>query len=132
MQRSTPAGRRGLFSIPFKSSMTDADLARLQRELDLVTYLSPKPGVSGASPGIVQLDFWSGLFLARGAGEGEWVLEAHTWGNPPAPLVHDWHVRAAVAAHELDPTVEIPQPLRTTGAEPRSRPSGRDSIPAPT
>lgn len=113
--RATPAGqsrRRTLFSIPFTSSMTDLDLARLRRELDLVTYLSSKPGVSGASPGLVPLDFWSGLFLERGAGEGEWGLEARTWGDPPAPLVHEWQVRAALAARQLDPTVQVPPPLR--------------------
>jgi hypothetical protein len=119
MQTPTPAPsagrvrRRTLFSTPFTSSMTDADIARLQRELDLVTYLSPKPGVGGASPGVVPLDFWSGLFLEHGPGDGEWVLEARTWGDPPAPLVHEWHVRAALAARQLDPTVPIPQPLRT-------------------
>ena len=114
---ATPARRarqRTLFSIPFKSSMTNAELARLQRELDLVTYLSPKPGVSGASPGVVPLDFWSGLFLERCADEREWVLKARTWGDLPTPLVHEWHVRAALAAQQLDPTVQIPQPLRTT------------------
>ena len=110
---ATPAGhtrQRTVFSIPFKSSMADADLERLRRELDLVTYLSPKPGVSGASPGVVPLDSWSGLFLQRGNPEGEWTLEARTWGAPPAALVHEWHVRAALVARELDPTVQIPQP----------------------
>ena len=113
---ATPAGRtrrRGLFSIPFKSSMADADLERLHRGLDLVTYLTPKPGVSGGWPGVAPLDSWSGLFLKRGADEGQWALEALTWGAPPAPLVHEWHVRAALVARELDPTVEIPPPMRT-------------------
>lgn len=104
------ARRRTLFSIPFKSPMTDADLARLRSELDLVTYITPKPGVSGASLGVVPLDFWSGLFLERGRGEGEWVLEARTWGQPPDAVVHGWHVRAALAARELDGSVEVPRP----------------------
>lgn len=97
-----------LFSIPFTSQMTDADLARLRTELDLVSYLSPKPGVSGASPGVVPLDFWSGLFLVRGEADGDWSLEARTWGNPPEPQVHEWHIRAALAARQLDPTVPVP------------------------
>lgn len=97
--------------------MTDADIARLHSELDLVTYLTPKPGVSGASPGVVPLDFWSGLFLERGETEGEWALEGRTWGHPPESLVHDWHVRAALAAKELDPAVEIPKPLHPRGAQ---------------
>lgn len=44
-----------LFSVPFKSRMTDDDVARLHGELDLVTYLTPKPGVSGASLGVVRI-----------------------------------------------------------------------------
>jgi hypothetical protein len=49
----------------------------------------------------VPLDFWSGLFLERGGAEGEWVLEGRTWGHPPESVVHEWHVRAALAAREL-------------------------------
>lgn len=112
--RPTSAGRgrrRILFSVPFTSSMTDADFDLLRHELDLVTYVGPKPGVSGASPGVVPLDFWSGLFLERGAGDGEWVLQARSWGNPPASSIHEWHVRAALVAQQLDPTVQIPQPV---------------------
>lgn len=97
-----------LFRVPFKSAMTDTEVARLRGELELVTYTTRKTGVSGASPGVVPLDLWSGLFLERGDGENEWVLEGRTWGNPPDSLIHEWHVRAALAALELDPTVEIP------------------------
>lgn len=59
MQVAAPAGRVRrwtLFSIRFNSQMTGADVARLQHELDLITYLTPKPGVSGASLGVVPLD----------------------------------------------------------------------------
>ena len=90
--------------------MTNAHVARLHNELQLVTYLTPKPGVSGAPPGVARLDFWSGLFLERGETEGEWVLEGCTWGHPPESLVHDWHVRAALVAKRLDQAVEIPKP----------------------
>lgn len=106
-----------LFSIPFKSRMTDDDLARLHGELELVTYLAPKPGVSGASPAVVPLDLWSGLFLEHGAGDDEWTLEARTWGSPPESLVHDWHVRAAIVARELDPRVQIPPRRRVQSAD---------------
>jgi hypothetical protein len=118
----TTTRRHKLFSIPFRSSMSDADAARLHSELDLVTYLTPKPGVSGASLGVVPLDFWSGLFLEPGANDGEWVLEARTWGNPPESLVHEWQVRVALAARELDPAVQIPprvgddQPRQSSGS----------------
>lgn len=100
--------RRTLFSVPLRTRMTDADLARLHHSLDLAIYITPKPGVSGAEPGVVPLDFWSGLFLERGASEDEWILEGRTWGNPPDGVVHQWHVGAALVARELDPTVEIP------------------------
>lgn len=106
--RAGAAPARALFSVPIKSQMTDADLARLGSQLDLATYLSPKAGVSGASPGVVALDFWSGLFLVRGKADGEWSLEARTWSNPPEPVVHEWHVKAALAARQLDPTVPVP------------------------
>lgn len=120
--------RRGpvtLFSVPFKSEMTDADLARLHSSLDLVTYIRPKPGVSGARPGVVPLDFWSGLFLERDERDDEWLLEGRTWGNPPEPLVHEWHVRAALAARELDPTVEIPPRQPDTLSDEAALPLGR-------
>jgi hypothetical protein len=97
-----------LFSVPFHSAMTDSDLDRLRTSLDLVLYTDPKPGVSGASPGVARLDLWSGLFLEPGGGKEEWALEARTWGDPPAASVEEWHVRAALAARELDPSVPIP------------------------
>jgi hypothetical protein len=117
--------RLTLFSVPFSSPMSDLDLARLHSSLDLVTYISPKPGVSGASPGVVRLDFWSGLFLERGASEREWVLEGRAWDNPPEAAVHEWHIRAALAARELDPTVQVPsrQPAPREGTP--SVPVGR-------
>jgi hypothetical protein len=114
-----------LFSVPFMSRMTYDHLARLHSELDLVTYLTPKPGVSGASAGVVPLDFWSGLFLEHGVGEDDWMLEARTWDSPPESLVHEWHVRAALVARELDPTVHIPPRLRVESAGAPSLPLSR-------
>ena len=96
--------------------MADADVARLRASLDLVTHLSPKAGTFGISLGLVPLDSWSGLFLERGAGEDEWLLEACTWENPPESVIHEWHMRAALAARELDPTVPLP-PRETAPAE---------------
>jgi hypothetical protein len=120
-RKDRSGGRQKLFSIRFKSSMSDTDVARLQRELDLVTYLTPKPGVSGASPGVVRLDDWSGLFLERGYNHGEWILEGRTWDDPPRPAAHDWHLRAALAARALDPTVQIPPPLEHSRHDARAR-----------
>ncbi len=113
----TPRPRRTLFSIRFESAMSDRDLARLRSALDLVTYMSPKPGVSGASLGVVPLDFSSGLFLVRGDGQQQWALEARTWGDPPAAAVHEWEVTAAIAARQLDPRVGVPTPAQTRERE---------------
>jgi hypothetical protein len=99
---------RTLFSVDFRSPMGDEDLLRLHRSLDMVTYLSPKPGVAGAQPGVAKLDEWSGLFLVRGEAEGEWALEARTWGDPPAEAVNSWRHLAALAARELDSGVDVP------------------------
>ena len=89
LERGAPTNSRHgwpavtLFSVPFKSRMTDEDIERLRSSLDLVIHITDKSGVSGASPGMVPLDSWSGLLPERGAGEDEWVLEARTWGSPP-------------------------------------------------
>jgi hypothetical protein len=100
--------RRTLFSVPFKSRMTDEDASRLHTSLELETYLTPKPGVSAVGPGVARLDFWSGLFLEHGPRDGGWVLEGRTWGSPPESLVHEWHIRAAQAAKQLDRDVQVP------------------------
>ncbi|MEO8968380.1 MAG: hypothetical protein ABI427_12625 [Solirubrobacteraceae bacterium] len=107
-----------LFAIPFASAMTDHDIALLARILDLATNVHPNLRGSPASPGVARLDFDSGLFLRHDATEGRWVLEARTWGNPPAWIVHDWHVQAAAAAHQLDPTVATPPRLPATTPSP--------------
>ena len=88
--------------------MSDRDIARLARTLNLTTHLHPKLHPSPTSPGVVRLDFDSGLFLVRGANKGEWALEGRTWGNPLPQTVREWHLSAAVAARQLDPTVALP------------------------
>jgi hypothetical protein len=118
-------GPRTLFEIPFHSSMDDGEAARLHKALDLVTYLSAKPGVSGGRPGVVPLDLWSGLFLERGEQQGEWQLVARSWGDPPEQLVHEWQVRAALAARELDRTVAVPAIEPRASDETPLRPVGR-------
>lgn len=75
--------------------MSDPDVALLVRTLDLTTHLSPKLHGSPASPGAVRLDHYSGMFLERGTAEGQWVLEARTWGHPTLETVHEWRVLAA-------------------------------------
>lgn len=102
-----------LFEVPFKREMTDADLLRLVSLLDLSTHMYPKQRPNPTSPGVVRLDHFSGLYLERGNAEGEWVLEARTWGRPAAESVHEWHLLAAQAAHQLDPSVEMPERLLT-------------------
>ena len=118
---STPrkTGATTLFAVPFASTMSDADIAVLTRTLDLVTHMHPKLHDSPTSPGVMRLDFYSGLFLERGPDEGYWVLEGRTWGDPSPSIVHDWHLRAAAAAHRLDPTVAVPKRLKPAGATAR-------------
>lgn len=109
-------GARTLFTVAFTSAMSDQDAASLSRTLDMATHLHPKLHDSPASPGVVRLDFDSGLFLQRGPAAGRWVLEGRTWGHPPASTVREWHLRAAAAARRLDPAVTVP--LHTTSALP--------------
>jgi len=99
-----------LFEVPFASAMSDSDLARLARMLDLSTHMHPKMRPDTTSPGVGRLDHFSGLFLERGETEGQWVLEARTWGEPAPESVHEWHLLAAFAAHQLDPTVKTSEP----------------------
>jgi hypothetical protein len=115
---STPHGRGGtiLFQVPFASVMSNPEIALLARTLDLTTHMYPKMRPSPNSPGVARLDHYSGLFLERGAAEGQWVLEARTWGHPASESVHEWHLLAAGAAHMLDPAVTFPE--RLTGVSP--------------
>lgn len=106
-----------LFTVPFRSEMTDADIARLQRPLDLWTHMVEKVHPSPNSPGVARLDHFSGLFLERGDGDGQWVLEARTWGTPAAATVHEWHLVAADTAHQLDPSVQRPARLSHAPAD---------------
>jgi hypothetical protein len=110
-----------LFEVPFKSLMTDADLARLARLLDLSTHMYAKQRPDPTSPGVARLDHFSGLYLERGPSEGEWVLEARTWGGPAPESVHEWLLLATQAAHQLDPTVRTPErlPARPVGVADR-------------
>jgi hypothetical protein len=131
---SRPPGRqRGtvLFEVPFASVMNDRDLALLARMLDLSTRIEPtiRPRHDTAprhhTPGFARLDHFSGLFLKRGEVDGEWLLEARTWGRPAAQSVHEWHVLAAGAACTLDPTVAPPERLDAGAPEISDRPVGR-------
>ncbi len=114
-----------LFTIPFTSAMTDAELARLARAFDLSTHMYPKwRPVDPNSPGVARLDHFSGLFLERGAAEGEWVLEARTWGKPAPETAHEWHILAVQTAHELDPSVRMPERLPAPPVQIVERPVG--------
>jgi hypothetical protein len=127
----SPSHGASMFRVPFASAMSDADTAVLARSLELVTHMHPKLHDSPVSPGVVRLDFDSGLFLERGSSEGQWVLVGRTWGHPPPHDVHDWHLRAAAAAHRLDATVNPPGAPRARGARgtaaPPDRPTSKHS-----
>lgn len=108
--------------------MSDQDAALLSRTLDLTTHLHPKLHNSPTSPGVLRLDFDSGLFLQRGPTEGRWVLEGRTWGHPAASAVREWHLRAAAAAHRLDRTVTVPaRPTNTPSTATPSQLQGHAS-----
>ncbi len=109
-------GGRVLFEIPFRSAMSDPDLARLARLLDLTTHMHPKMRPDPTSPGVARLDHFSGLYLERGAEAGEWVLEARTWGRRAPETVRDCELRAAWAAGRLDPAVRFPGWREPAGA----------------
>jgi hypothetical protein len=100
-------GGTALFRIEFVSQMTDSDLHRLARTLDLVTHMHPKMHPDPTSLGVARLDHGSGLFLERGSGVGRWMLEARTWGHPAPRSVREWYLIAAGAAHQLDPSVPV-------------------------
>ena len=139
MQRSLPArdaaalphinphhrGGKVMFQVPFTSAMSDADLAVLAHVLDLSTHMYPKMRPDPNSPGVARLDHFSGLFLERGADEGQWMLEGRTWGKPAPRTVHEWHLLAAQAARQLDPDVTLPEPMPNAHASTPDRPRGR-------
>ena len=100
-----------LFGVTFMSAMTEGDLLLLARGLDLSTGVRSAGHPREDDLGFARLDYASGLFLKRTAVEGQWTLEAHTWAHPAAHTVHGWHVRAAGAAHQLDPAVALPDRL---------------------
>jgi hypothetical protein len=105
--------------------MRDADVALLVRTLDLTTHMSPKLRRSPTSPGAVRLDLHSGLFLKHGPVEGQWLLEAHTWGDPKPQSIHQWHVLTALAARKLDPIAPFPERQAAIAPEHPMRPLGR-------
>jgi hypothetical protein len=128
--RSAPVSRPSsravtLFEVRFATAMSSSDLALLARTLDLSVREQPLTLPHPAAPGHVRLDHDSGLFLNRGVGEGEWSLEARTWGHPPAQSIHEWHVLAAGAAHQLDPEVRLPERLPVDSPAVTDRPLGR-------
>jgi hypothetical protein len=125
MPLSRAPGAVTLFEVPFASVLNDFDLALLAQMLNLSTRMHPKDRPRHDTPGFARLDHYSGLFLKRGAIEGDWILQALTWGHPAAQSVHEWHVLAAGAAHQLDPTVTSPERLDASSLEIPDRPLGR-------
>ncbi len=117
-------GGRVLFEVPFASAMSDSDLALLGHVLDLWTQMYPKMRPDPNSPGVARLDHFSGLFLEHGADDGQWVLQARTWGVPARQSVHEWHVLAAQAARQLDPHVTLPERLPDSQRATTDRPLG--------
>jgi hypothetical protein len=110
----SPAPRRTLFAVGFRSAMSAADARRLERAAGLNCDLHSKLHGDTVAPGLRRLDFSSGLFLARGAGEDEWRLEGRTWAHPAPGAVHRWRLWALAAARALDPGA---RPITSTRPE---------------
>jgi hypothetical protein len=84
---ASAAQQRGgtvVFKIGFVSQMTDTDLHRLARTLDLTTHMHPKMRPDPTSPGVARLDHWPGLFLERGPAIGRWKLARGVTRHPRA------------------------------------------------
>jgi hypothetical protein len=121
--RSTPVpgrvpetGAVKLFTIPMASTMSDRDVSSLMLDLDFDTQAVAAGSAPETRLVSARLDHNSGLFLVPGEGQGQWGLEARTWGHPDSETVHRWSVSAATAARRIDPTVSLPS--RQAGAAP--------------
>lgn len=120
-----PRGATALFEVPFASAMSELDLALLERRLDLSTRVHAEMHPRPDSPAFVRLDRYSGLFVECGAAEGQWMLQARTYGRPAPQSVHEWHVVAAGGAHQLDRTVTLPKRLCASAPDTPDRQLGR-------
>jgi hypothetical protein len=107
--QASHGGAVELFTIPFASAMSDGDVSSLIRAADFPARVSTAKAPREERVGPARLDHHSGLFLMAGPSEGHWVLQARTWGHPGPQSVHRWNVMAAGAAHQLDPTVPLPE-----------------------
>lgn len=106
-----------VFEVRLRTSMTGRDLELLRRQLAMTTHVEHKLPVDPNSPAHAALDQSSSLLLEHGAAEDQWILQARTWGEPSPRTVHDWQVRVALVACQLDPSVAIPDrlPLAPSG-----------------
>ncbi len=109
--RVPESGAVTLFTIPIVSAMTDRDVSSLVLSLEFDTQAVAAGSPPEARLVSARLSHDSGLYLKAGDGEGQWVLEARTWGHPDPSSVHRWHVWAATAARRIDPTVALPPRL---------------------
>lgn len=113
------------FEVRFSSAMCGADLELLRRQLGMTTHVDHKLPVDPNSPGVAQLDQDSSLLLEHGASEGEWVLQARTWGEPSARTVRAWRVRVVQVARQLDPEIVLPEGSPVEPSRAPLRPVGR-------
>jgi hypothetical protein len=94
------------FSIRFTGPLTGQRLALLVSELGLHTTVEPKQRVS-LPMATAQLDPSTGLYLIRGQGEDEWVLECRAYGNPAPAWLRQWRLRAVWVVGQLDSELEV-------------------------
>ena len=114
-----------VFEVGFTSSMSGSNLELLRRQLGMTSHSEHKLPVDPNSPAVAQLEQDASLLLEHGPDEDHWVLQARTWGTPSARTVHDWHVRVAQVAHQLDPRVSIPDRMPIEPCAAPQRPVGR-------
>lgn len=124
---SRERGGKIVFEVPFTSAMTGTDMELLGRQLNMASHADHKLPVDPNSPAVGRLDDYSSLILERGEGEDRWVLRGRTWGSPSTRTVHEWHVRTALIARQLDPSVPVPARADADVTEPPVRPVGKAS-----
>ncbi|MGH2862520.1 MAG: hypothetical protein ACRDLT_13595 [Solirubrobacteraceae bacterium] len=112
------------FEVWFRSDMSGSELELLRRQLAMTSHVEQKLPADPNSPAHAQLDRDSRLLLEHGSVDGQWVLQARTWGRPSERTVHEWRVRVAQVVHQLDAAVVLPEPMPAESYAVSMRPVG--------
>jgi hypothetical protein len=112
--RAPEVGAVKLFAVPLASAMSDQDVSSLVLALGFDTRSAAAGSPPEARLVSARLDHDSGLFLEAGEAQGQWVLQARTWGHPDPESVH--------RCPSADMTIRLRSPMVTSG-EPRTHAS---------